>query len=136
MNRNKSIVRYVTLAAACAVTLTISGCVDRLPNGVSCEGVRALRPEMKEADVERLIGPPTFGGQVMRGLPERQLHYERSWFGNIGHLVFVVRFENDTVTDVTSYYKYPWMSDLKYIYRVSADSRIEDPEFKNFFHCK
>src|SRR5437879_2908702 len=111
--------------AAAAVVLSVSACVNPLPKAVTCEKVRALTPGMKEADVEQLIGPPTFAGAKVDGSPERAWHYEQSSWRSIGLLRFAVRFQGDTVREVYSYYEYPWMRNAKDIYVVSAERRFE-----------
>jgi hypothetical protein len=122
--------------AVAAAILSTAACVDSLPPRVTCERVRALNPGMKQAEVERLIGAPTFGGTVLEGSPEREWHYEQSSWSSIGMLRFGVIFEGDTVTDIFSYYEYPWMRNAKSIYSVSADRRFESDEFRKFFHCQ
>jgi hypothetical protein len=118
------------------LTLSVAtACTYRLPERVTCESARAIRPGMKGTEVERLIGRPEWGGKILEGRPEGEWHYERSRFWDVGTFRFIVKFYEDVVTEVVSYYSYPWSNDVKYIYRASSTGHFEDPEFAESFRC-
>jgi hypothetical protein len=132
--------RKVVIRAKCVIVLLLiansGACVQRVPDRVTCQNLRALKIGMTPKEVQNIVGPPRL---ITNRAPKEVLPHDEIWDyetdGLLGGLSFNVGFDSGTLSRVVLYSYFQWDQRSRDLYYLTKDFCRESPRIGEYISC-